>query len=108
VRRSAITAIVLILGATPVWAQHPAPCRVLCGPEFKVEPTITFSNLFGSPRIIDDDGTTSRERCETAFEVILSFGIPTRASWPEFTVEGIFLPFDRDSTSELEFETNFI
>jgi hypothetical protein len=26
----------------------------------------------------------------------------------EFTVEAIFLPFDRDSTPELEFQTNFI
>jgi hypothetical protein len=106
VRRSAIIAIVLVLGVARGWAQE--PCRVLCTPEFKVEPTITFSNPFGSPRIILDDGTTSTEPRETAFEVILSLGLPTRASWLEFTVEAIFLPFDRDSTPELEFETNFI
>ena len=29
-------------------------------------------------------------------------------SWLEFTVEAIFLPFDRESTPELEFETNFV
>jgi hypothetical protein len=34
--------------------------------------------------------------------------LPTRAPWLEFTVEAIFLPFDRESTPELEFETNFI
>jgi hypothetical protein len=33
---------------------------------------------------------------------------PTRASWLAFTVETIFLPFDRESTPELELETNFI
>jgi hypothetical protein len=81
---------------------------VLCAPEFKVEPTITFTNLFGSPRIVDDQGTTAREPRETEFEVILSLGLPTRASWLEFTVEAIFLPFDRESTPELEFESNVI
>jgi hypothetical protein len=86
----------------------PAACRVLCAPEFKVEPTITFTTLFGSPRIVDDQGTTTREPRGTEFEVILSLGLPTRASWLEFTVEAIFLPFDRESTPELEFETNFI
>ena len=86
----------------------PAVCRVLCAPEFKVEPTITFTNLFGSPQIVDDQGTTTREPRETEFEVILSLGLPTRASWLEFTVEAIFLPFDRESTPELEFETNVI
>jgi hypothetical protein len=106
VTRSAITAIVLVLGAAPGWAQE--PCRMLCTPEFKVEPTITFSHPFGSPRIMLDDGSTAREPRETAFEVILSVGLPTRASWLEFAVEAIFLPFDRDSTPELEFETNFI
>ena len=81
---------------------------MLCSPEFKIEPTITFTNLFGSPRIIGDDGTVTRESRETQFELILSLGLPTRVSWLEFTVEAIFLPFDRDSTPELEFETNFI
>jgi hypothetical protein len=80
----------------------------MCSPTFKVEPTITFTNLFGSPRIASDDGTVTQESRETEFEMILSLGLPTRASWLEFTVEAIFLPFDRDSTPELEFETNFI
>jgi hypothetical protein len=34
--------------------------------------------------------------------------LPTRVPWLEFTVEAIFLPFDHDSTPELEFETNVI
>ena len=50
----------------------------------------------------------TRDRREAEFEVILSLGLPTRISWLEFTVEAIFLPFDADSTPELEFETNFI
>jgi hypothetical protein len=92
---------------TSVMAQGPPPCRVLCAPEFKVEPTITFTNVFGPARIVDKQGNLTRERREREFEVILSVGLPTRVSWLEFTVEGIFLPFERESTPELEFETNF-
>ena len=99
---------ILLLGAPAALAQPPPPCRLLCAPEFKVEPTITFSNIFGSPRIVHQDGTVARKRRETEFEVILSLGLPTRVSWLEFTVEAIFLPFDSDSTPELEFETNVV
>jgi hypothetical protein len=95
-----------LVAAPQLFAQAPPVCRVLCTPEFNVEPTYTFSNLFGSPHIVDEQGTTTREPRETAFEVILSLGLPTRVSWLEFTVEAIFLPFDRESTPELEFETN--
>lgn len=103
-----VAAMIVALLPAPAWAQDPAPCRVMCSPRLKVEPTITFTNLFGSPRIASDDGTVTQESRETEFEMILSLGLPTRASWLEFTVEAIFLPFDRDSTPELEFETNFI
>jgi hypothetical protein len=50
----------------------------------------------------------SRERRKQEFEVIFSVGLPTRASWLEFTAEAIVVPFDRDSTPELEFETNLL
>jgi hypothetical protein len=108
VKAVSVAAMIVALAPAPAWAQDPAPCRVMCSPKFKVEPTITFTNLFGSPRIASDDGTVTQESRETEFEMILSLGLPTRASWLEFTVEAIFLPFDRDSTPELEFETNFI
>jgi hypothetical protein len=98
----------LLLGVHPAQAQQAMPCRVLCTPEFKVEPTITFTNLFGSPRTIADNGAPTREQRETEFELILSLGLPTRLSCLDFTVEAIFLPFDADSTPELEFETNFV
>lgn len=107
-RVALVACLALILAVAPTQAQEQAPCRILCAPEFKVEPTITYANLFGSPRIAGDDGTIRREPRETEFEVILSLGLPTRIRWLEFTVEAIFLPFDRDSTPELEFETNFI
>ena len=97
-----------VLGVTPGWAQDPAPCRVLCTPEFKVEPTVTSSNLFGSPRIVHDDGAVTREPRDTEFELILALGLPTRLSWLEFTVEAIFLPSDPEATPELEFEANLV
>jgi hypothetical protein len=108
VRGPVLTFGVLLLGAPVAPAQERAPCRVLCAPEFKVEPTFTFTNLFGSPRIVQADGAVTREPRDTEFEVILSLGLPTKASWLKFTVEAIFLPFDHDSTPELEFETNLV
>ena len=98
----------MLLSAAGASAEEQAACRVLCAPEFKVEPTVTFTNLFRAPRIVHDDGTSTREKRERDFELILSTELPTRIEWLEFTVEAIFLPFDRDSTPELEFETNFV
>jgi hypothetical protein len=97
-----------LVGAPQIFAQAPRACRVLCAPEFKVEPTVTLTNLFGGPRVLDERGTTARKPRETEFEVIFSFGVPTRVSWLEFTIEAIILPFDREGTPELEFETNVI
>ncbi len=107
-RAAVLTFVLVLLGTPQVFAQAAPVCHVLCTPKLKVEPTVTFTNLFGSPRIVGEQGTTTRERRETEFEVIVSVGLPTRAPWLEFTVEAIFLPFDRESTPELEFETNFI
>ena len=107
-RSGHLACLALVLSVAPAWAQGQTPCRVLCAPEFHVEPTITFTNLFGAPQITGGDGIVTQEPRETEFEVILSLGLPTRVRWLEFTVEAIFLPFDRDSTPELEFEANFV
>ena len=90
-----------------VLAQAPPTCRALCAPEFKIEPTLTFTNVFAPAHIVDEHGKITREPREREFEVILSVGLSTRLLWLDFTVEGIFLPFERESTPELEFETNF-
>ncbi len=107
-RAMLLALLATVLGAPHAIAQEAPVCRFLCSPEFRVEPTITFTNLFGSPRIIQEDGRPTREARATEFELILSLGLPTRVSWLEFTVEAIVLPFDRESTPELEFESNFI
>lgn len=104
-----VVALCALLLPSNVRAQEGEPaCRFLCAPAFKVEPTVTISNLFGSPRVMGEDGRPAREHREREFELILSIDLPTRVPWLGFTVEAIFLPFDRDSTPELEFETNFI
>jgi len=100
--------LVLLLAATNAHAQESTRCRVLCAPEFKVEPTITFTNVFGSPRIRRDGRPVTGESRATEFEVILSLGLPTRVPWLEFTVGAVFSPFDSESTPELEFETNIV
>ena len=56
---------------------------------------------------MQDDGTVTRERRNTEFEVTLSLGVPTRVPWLEFTVEAIFL-LQRDSTPDFEFETSVV
>jgi hypothetical protein len=104
--RALLLTMAAVLGiARSVAAQE--PCRVLCSPEFYVEPTVTFTNLFGAPRVETDEGM-ARELRAAEFELILSLGLPTGVSWLEFTVEAIFLPFESDAAPELEFETNFI
>jgi hypothetical protein len=97
-----------LLGAPHALAQAVPACRVLCTPEFNIEPTVTFSNLFGSPRIVTEEGTTMREPRERGFEIIFSVGLPTRLQWLEFTAEAIVLPFDREGTPELELEMNVL
>jgi hypothetical protein len=99
--------VLTMLTASQAVAQKPPDCRIMCTPEFSVEPTLTVTNLFAPPRIVGDDGTPGRERRVTEFEVILAMGLPTRVSWLGFTVEAIFLPFERDSRPQFEFETNF-
>jgi hypothetical protein len=108
VRNGLLAVVVLVATVMPAGAQQATPCRFLCTPELEVEPTFTFTTLFDSPRIVIDDGPPVRDRRTTDFEVILSLGLPTRVRWLEFTVEAIFLPFEADSTPQLEFETNLV
>lgn len=96
----------LLLGAQLSAAQG-TECRVLCAPEFKVEPTLTFTKLFRPAPLLLENGARDKERHEKELELILSLDLGTRASWLGFTIEAILLPFDRESTPELEFEANF-
>lgn len=107
-RTALCAAICLFIGVTGAHAQSAEPaCRVLCAPDFKVEPTVTVTNLFGAPRVEIDGEPPRRERRAAEFEMILALDVDTRLTRVGFTVEAIFLPFDRDSTPDLELEAKF-
>jgi hypothetical protein len=83
-------------------------CRILCSPTLKVEPTLTFTNPFGGPRVQSvSDGTVYREEGEAVFEAILAVDVPTRWKRLAFVTEVIWAPFVRDNAVELELEANF-
>ena len=83
-RTGLLTCLAFLLSVGPaVGAGTGTVSRFVCA-EFHVEPTITFTNLFGAPRITGGDAIVTREPRETEFEVILSLGLPTRVRWLEF------------------------
>jgi hypothetical protein len=118
------TALGLVLVAGPAGARE--PCKLLCAPSLKVEPTVTFSNLFHRHRIRTSEGRTEKAELQTAFELIVALDIPTALPRLGLTVEAIWTPFGstsvnpftgksardlgvphvRDNPVELEFELN--
>ena len=92
----AVGAIMVLSAASPAVAQQ-KPCRILCAPELKVEPTFTVENLFQRPTIETvEDGRvieSSRVRRATVFEVIFALDIPTEIPRIGLTLEAIFIPF---------------
>ena len=67
-------------------------CRVLCAPELKIEPTITFENL-GKRARVDVGGVVERTERETIFELIFALDVPTEVPRVGLTLEAIFAPF---------------
>lgn len=112
--------------ATPVAAQDPSACFILCAPELKVEPTLTVENLGRRPRI-EADGVVERAPRESVFELIMALEVPTEIPRVGLTLEAIFVPFGstsvqpftgvaasdlgrdeiRDNGIEIEVEVNF-
>lgn len=85
-------------------------CRILCTPDLKFEPTITFENL-GTRARVDVGGQVERTPRETVFELIFAVGVPTTLPRVGFTLEAIFAPFKgtggfRDNPVEIESELN--
>jgi hypothetical protein len=84
-----------------------AECRVLCAPSVKIEPTVTFTNLFGGARVERlSDGTVSREESQAVFELILAVDVPTRWRRLGLVGEAIGKPSASDNAAELELEVN--
>lgn len=84
----------LLLTAAPALAQDEGgrPCRILCAPELKIEPTFTIENLIRRPRV-EVDGVVERAGRETVFEVIFALGVPTEIPRIGLTFEAILIPF---------------
>jgi hypothetical protein len=106
-----IFVLLICTAAIPAAAQDQGDkCFVLCQPEFKVEPTFTWENLFRKPRIsgTDEEGKnvveeTSRER---VFETVFAVDIPSTIPRTSFTFETIVKPFVKGTLPELETELN--
>jgi hypothetical protein len=83
--------------AAPAFGQgDEGRCFVLCAPEAKIEPTLTFEPIFTRPSIeaLENGGAVGTDRPETenVFELVLSVGIPTQIPRVGFTLETIFIP----------------
>ena len=89
-----VLVVVLLLAAAPAMAQTEPdrPCRFLCAPELKIEPTITIEPLAQRHRI-EADGVVERAARETVFELIFALDIPTEIPRIGLTLEAIFVPF---------------
>jgi hypothetical protein len=105
-----IAAVVFCCAVWPAAAQDQRKCFVLCQPELKVEPTITWDNLIGRARVAETDSQgntivkkTERER---GFETVLALDIPTTIPRVSFTFETILKPFVKGNSPELETELN--
>ncbi len=81
-------------------AQEGGSCAVLCIPELKIEPTITFENL-GNRARVEVGGVVEETERETVFELIFAVGVPTEIPRVGLTFEVILIPFG--STSEHPF-----
>jgi hypothetical protein len=109
--RTVIVAIVFCCAVLPAAAQDQQDkCFVLCQPEFKVEPTITWDNLIRRARVAETDSQgntiirkTQRER---VFETVMALDIPTTIPRTSFTFEVIVKPFVKGSSPDLETELN--
>ena len=89
-----------VLVAVPGEAQEGEGCRILCVPELKIEPTLTFENL-GNRARVEIAGIVQETARETVFELIFALEVPTEIPRIGLTLEVGFAPFG--STSEHPF-----
>jgi hypothetical protein len=107
----AIVAIIFCCTVIPAAAQDQQDkCFVLCRPEFKVEPTITWDNLIRRARVAETDGQGNtiikKTEGERVFETVMALGIPTTIPRVGFTFEVIVKPFVKGNSPDLETELN--
>src|SRR5918993_2521237 len=87
-------AVAALIGAAPAAAQDEPdrPCKILCAPELKIEPTFTTEHLVQRHRL-EVDGVVERVARERVFEVIFALEVPTEIPRIGLTLEAIFVPF---------------
>jgi hypothetical protein len=126
---TAVFVAMILAGAVPLEAQD--RCWVLCAPELKIEPTVTFENLLRPPVVETiENGVVverARETRERVFELIFALEVPTTLPRIGLTLEAIFVPLGstdvhpftgvaasdinrsdiRDNGVEIETELNF-
>jgi hypothetical protein len=92
-----VAILFVVCGSRPLLAQQEEPCRILCAPALKIEPTFTVENLFRAPLVETiEDGVvvgSAREKRETVFELIFALDVPTVIPRLGLTLEAIFKPF---------------
>ena len=96
---------VVLLTPAPGAAQDVDSCTILCAPELKIEPTISFENL-GSRARVEADGVVEETERETVFELLFAVGVPTEIPRVGLTFEAGWAAFSDDNLVELELELN--
>jgi len=96
---------VVLLTPAPGAAQDGDSCTVLCAPELKIEPTISFENL-GSRARVEVDGVVEKTERETVFELLFAVGVPTQIPRVGLTFEAGWAAFSDDNLVGLELELN--
>jgi hypothetical protein len=89
----ALLALLAVLVPTLLEAQDEGGCLIVCAPELKLEPTVTFDNL-GTGARVESGGIVESTRRETVFELVFALDIPTDIPRVGFTLEAIFAPFE--------------
>ena len=108
-RITLLVSAALALLAPAISAQDES-CRLLCAPELKFEPTVTFENL-GKRARVDVGGVVEETERETVVEFIFAVDIPSSIPRVGVTLEASFAPFKgpdgfRDNPPEIEAELN--
>ena len=81
-----------VLVAAPGEAQEGEGCKVLCAPELKIEPTISFENL-GNRARVEVGGVVEETQRESVFELLFAVGVPTTIPRVGLTFEAGWAPF---------------
>lgn len=89
--------LAVLVTAIPARGQDGKRCNLLCSPELKIEPTVTFEKFAARPRVVTFQNgqpvDTSSVAPEQAFEMIFALDVPTAIPRLGFTLEAIWTPF---------------